>query len=643
MEFISQQLLFFISIILILFVPGYFLLLAIFGKSKTFSDLEKFIVAFGLSIIAIDFLMLLMGKAGILFTRLSVISAISIFSAICYAIYFFRKKDSAIAPKKYSSEFTKNQTMSIVLILFLTFFIKTIYLMDTISPTATDLGHHMYWTKSIMETGELPVYQKIDVIENNGYYAISEPRKIDDFIIGEHLIFAASGLISGQNVISAFPSIILLLINILGILAMFIMAKTFFEKLSFGKNLSIILLLLLGPIYALSAPQGIYISGGVIGNLLGNLIIPLAFYFLFRGIMEKTPSLFTLGIFSIFGLVYTHHLSTFIFGISCIFALIFFAVLNIKSLNTEFKKIFRIIVSPAALSFLALAAIFFFFIHTPSYIENSAVKTVVGEPSRITKAGLNLSQLGSAIGEVRFSLGIIGILTILFFLKKIPYQGAIICGWLFSVFILSWKPTLLRIDIPSIRIANYLIFPTALAAAFFVSRIFHQYAASEKKQVAFVHSTFFQISFLLMCVFAISLGFADNSNTLRIENKFSGKLLETFAVSRYLASRVENSDMIIKDHNYVSSDSWMKLFFMRDYNFPLTRGYLFRYDSPKKEKCTLWTIASPNSLEAAKCFKETGINFAVVNPQYSSAQFESINQFWKVFASNSVAAYYKHN
>lgn len=645
MDFIFQQILFFFAIILILFIPGYFLLLAIFGKSKIFSDLEKFVVAFGLSIITVDFLMLIIGKAGILFTRLSIILGIFIFSAICYGIYFFKKRKlpDTSGVENNSFNFSKNQTLLIILILFLTVFIKTIYLTDTISPTATDLGHHMYWVEKIIKTGELPVYQKIDIVQDNGNYAISEPQRIDDFIIGEHLIFAAIKLISGQGVISAFPSLVLFLINIMGILAIFVLAKSFFKTFSFGKNSAIILLLLLGPIYALSAPQGNYVSGGVIGNLLGNLLIPLAFYFLFRGVAEKKSSFFTLGLFIIFGLIYTHHLSAFIFGIACIFALGFFTVLNIKRLRTEFKKIFSIFLSPSMLFFLAAAITFFFFVHTPSYIENSAVKTVIGKPSRITKAGLNLSQIELAVGEARAALGIVGVALILFLSKKIPYQGAIISGWLVSVFILSWKPTLLSIDIPSIRIANYLIFPIALSAAFLIGWFFFQYLANEKRQRLFINQKIFQAAFLLMFIFIISLGLLDNSNTLKINGLSDGKLLETFAVSRYLADRISGSDIIIKDHNYVPSDSWMKLFFMRDYNFPLTRGYLFRYDSPKKEKCTLWTIASPNSPEAEKCFKETGINFAVVNPKYSSAQFENMEQFWKVFASNSVAAYYKSN
>jgi len=59
LNFIFNQILFYISIAVMLFIPGYFLLLAIFGKSKILSALEKFTLSFGLSIIAIDIILIL--------------------------------------------------------------------------------------------------------------------------------------------------------------------------------------------------------------------------------------------------------------------------------------------------------------------------------------------------------------------------------------------------------------------------------------------------------------------------------------------------------------------------------------------------------------------------------------------------------
>jgi hypothetical protein len=201
LNFISNQVSFYIAILLVLFIPGYFLLLAVESKRRLFSSLERMIFSFGLSIISVDLLMMLMGKIGILFNKISIISAILLFSAACFAIFkIIRAKNPEKSEEKKSS-FSKNQTILIIILLFLTIFIKTAYLKNSIFPTSTDLGHHMYWTKTISENGKLPVYQESDIIQIDGKYQVSRPEKIADFIIGEHLIFSAINLISGINYI----------------------------------------------------------------------------------------------------------------------------------------------------------------------------------------------------------------------------------------------------------------------------------------------------------------------------------------------------------------------------------------------------------------------------------------------------------
>jgi len=42
-------------------------------------------------------------------------------------------------------------------------------------------------------------------------------------------------------------------------------------------------LLFLGVLFAVTAPQAKYVSGGVMGNIFGNFFMPLAFYFYYRG------------------------------------------------------------------------------------------------------------------------------------------------------------------------------------------------------------------------------------------------------------------------------------------------------------------------------------------------------------------------
>lgn len=253
LNFIHNQILFYISIAVILFIPGYFLLLAIFGKSKILSDLEKFILSFGISIIVVDIILILLDKFKISINANSVLFSLTIFILLCYAVFLIRKEKPVENPS--DSKFSKKQTFLIISIILFSILIRAFFLSYTIAPTGTDLGHHMYWTKKIMTTGKIPNYEKIDILQKDGNYLLSEPSAIDDFIIGEHLVFASVGLISKNDVASFFPSIILFLINIMGMLSLFVLAEKLFSFLSYGKNISITVLFFIGALFALSGSQ----------------------------------------------------------------------------------------------------------------------------------------------------------------------------------------------------------------------------------------------------------------------------------------------------------------------------------------------------------------------------------------------------
>ena len=121
------------------------------------------------------------------------------------------------------------------------------------------------------------------------------------------------------------------------------------------------------------------------------------------------------------------------------------------------------------------------------------------------------------------------------------------------------------------------------------------------------------------------------------------KALQTYAASNYLAKKINSKDVVLKDHNYLAGDSWVKLFFMRGYNFPFSRGYFKRYqdDTKTREQCTNNMISLPNSPEAQKCFAGTKIDFVMLNPNNDAAQFNRLNNFWQIYTADDVAIFYK--
>lgn len=627
--FVQQQFLFYIALTLVLFLPGYSLLLAIWGKKPILSSLEKFILSFGLSIISVDFIFFLYPRISLPINRLSVFMGIILFSAVALIIYKLREVSSPSELKNNTEalfQFSKIQFGSILLLIFLMFFIKTAFLSQTVLPTATDMGHHMYWANWITENQTLPDY-----------------GGLPDFIIGEHIVFAVISLISGLSFFSAFPVLTLYLINSLSLLTVFILVLRIFKE----KWIALLLLFFLGTLFAISSPQAKFVSGGVIGNLLGNLFTPMAFYFFFRFselLFDKNQkklsrTFLSLALFSVFGLFYTHHLTAFLFLFVFSLAFLIFLIINFQRSREIISNSFQALFSRQVFPLILIGLFFFLFILTPNYFSLSATQTAVGAAVKITRTGLDINNIRSAVGEARLALGAVGFLLLLLVLRKNKenFGYILISAWALMLYIMSAYPKLLFINLPSSRIGNYLTYPLAILSAYALFQIF-----SKAKKYLSVNLA--KISLGLILIFVLREGISDSVQAFKQDNE-SLKLVQTFNASSFVAANLSKKDRVLKDHNYLTGDSWIKLFFMRDYKFPLSRGYFKRYEDPTnpRETCTLEMISNPGGMTAQKCFSETGINFIMVNPTYDSGQFHRLNSFDQVYANSQIVVFYKNN
>jgi hypothetical protein len=638
--FIQSQGLFYIAIATVMFLPGYFLLLAFFGKSRILEPMEKFIASFGLSIVVIDFIAFFYARVKIPITAFSTVIGVIFFLIVCAAIYKKKKNKKTESVQDELFNFSKNQIVLFLILIFLSVFIKVAYLEGTVSPTATDMGHHMYWAKWISQNKTLPDYEGMP-----------------DFIIGEHIPFAILNIMSGQDFFSAFPVVLLLMINLLGILAVFILSLRIFKN----KNIAILTVLFLGVIYAVSAPQAKYVSGGVVGNIFGNYLMPLAFYFYYRAFefisesstfameveeLPKSKKFLSLAILTTFGLFYTHHLTSFIFLFIWVMLVLVFLIANRSDIERIYKSLKPVVISPYVMGTLILGLIFFFFVFTPTYVNGTAVGTAVGTAEKSTRVGLNLNELKQTVGEDRLALGLIGLLLLLSSRKRKDFGYTVIFSWAVMIFLMSSFPKFLFIDLPSNRIGNYLIYPVAILSALAFYGLFSGNSKTSENKIlnfgSFLPRPYLRASFLVVLTFVLIGGISDSANAFKT-TPASSRMIETFAVSRYLVGKTDSSERIIKDHNYLTADSWMKLYFMRGYKYPLSRGYFKRYEDQNnnREKCTLYMISNPGGADAEKCFLETSVDFLVVNPAYDSAQFQKLDNFNEIYKSDNVAAYYR--
>jgi len=296
-----------------------------------------------------------------------------------------------------------------------------------------------------------------------------------------------------------------------------------------------------------------------------------------------------------------------------------------------------LLLQPKPLLMAILACFFFFLVAMPTYVETQAVGTALGTPTKTTRTGLSFYQITFSSGEARVALGLAGLLLITFLRTRTRYASAFLLGWGGVLLVMTMFPHLLFIDIPSNRIGAYLSFPLGILASFALIgsiAFFHQH----KKQF-FVPSLFIFFFLFSSFLFASGSGSYDNSQALLLESK-SLPVLQTFAASRYLAEQVTPTDIVLKDHNYIVGDAWMKLFFLRDYGYPLSRGFFKRYqDNPNREQCTLLMISVPNTERAQKCYTETNTQYVVVNPKFDVTPFEKSSHFSRVYTSPDIHIY----
>lgn len=642
----------FLALALLFFFPGFFLLRLFLQKNTQLTALETWVLSFALGIGFLNILMILIGKASIPFTRttllLGIFGAVLLFTLSSLLIRkLLHNRTEETAPTKHSFPFSRKQTLLFVTLLTLTFFIKTIYLSHTILPTATDLGHHMYWSKLTAETGKLPSYAKQDIItDENGVYRISQPEPIADFIIGEHLPFAAINIFSRLDFLSAFPILFLFFINLMSLLALALLARTLAENIKSPwladhiftpQNIALATLFFFGPLYTLASPQVKFVSGGVVGNTLGNFFLPLILFAYVRAFQEKRQDFLALGFFLTFSLAYIHHLSTLMTLFALFGAVLCYLAFHWRTLSTTIRSWITLLFTPKPLITIVLTCLFFFVVAMPTYIETHAVGTALGTPTKTTRTGLSFLQITFSSGEARVALGLIGILLLTTLRTRTRYASAFLLGWGIILFLMTFAPHLLFINIPSNRIGAYLSFPLGILAAFALVGSFAFFFQEQKR--LFLPSILVLFLSFAGFVFSLGSGSFDNNQTLLPESKGLA-LFETFSASRYLARHTTTQDIILKDHNYIVGDSFIKLFFLRGYAYPLSRGFFKRYeDNPNREQCTLLMISVPNTARGEKCYTETGTNFVMVNPKFDITPFEKSTHFSRIYASDSIHIY----
>ncbi len=203
------------------------------------------------------------------------------------------------------------------------------------------------------------------------------------------------------------------------------------------------------------------------------------------------------------------------------------------------------------------------------------------------------------------------------------------------IFIMSNQPGWLKVDIPSNRIVSYITYPLSILSAIGIVEII--YFLKKRWQFDFVR---------LVAIFILSIGIIsglkDISESARNKSPLEfSQVFQTYLAAIYLNNVSAKEEMVLKDHVNLPGDTWMKIFFMRGYEYPLSRTYDKRYNDVAKtrETCTRDMVAIPDSEIGKACFDENKVKFIVLEKGSDDFQFESSPNFSKIYNSSNVVIF----
>ncbi len=654
-SFFVHQLIFACTTCALLLIPGWFFLSACFARNQ-FALLEKFILSVPASFSLLTLAIILVDRFHLLLDKNTLLMIIAVITLPFVIMTIFTKITTHTNIDIFT--FTKKQYTLLGIIIIFTILAKSLFLINSIFPTATDLAHHLYWVKKITIEHHLPAYQEMEITDDADGLYLSEPHAIPDFIIGEHVFISTIAILTDVPIISAFASLILFVINIFTLLMVFVLTRRLFCNHRFGSHIALLTLLFIGPLWTISGAQAKFVSGGVIGNVIGNLLIPATIYFLYRALSEKRSAYMIPAIILGTTLAYTHHLSAFIFGYVFVFSVILFMIFQIDGWNA-YKKIFSLFKNPFIIPLLISACAMLLFFIPPSYLDKDVIASSIGTPDKSTRIGIPFSQLQSMIGDARFIFGFIGMIIffisiIIFRLKNsfaiirlhIPVDSfaiAFLGGWLSAILLMSLFPQLLHVNILSSRIATYAAFPLSIFAAFFIMWTIDHIKVHNTSTLALPQ---FIISFFILCIltYTFTSGLRDNATSMNVRPE-TNDALQTFHAGDY-ASKVfknniqKNDFWILKDHNYITADTWLKIFFTYDFAFPFSRGYFARYESnPDRETCTRDMISTPQSERSIYCYESLNVRAVLVSTKQDASQFTRSDNFYRIYQNDELSLF----
>lgn len=472
-------------------------------------------------------------------------------------------------------------------------------------PYSTDLSHHIFYSRYIVEKGILPDYSR------------------PEFVLMEHVLLSLAPVFTGVDILGVSPYIILSIVNIL---ASFVIYRIiFYSTKSFLSSLTG---LLISSVFFLYTPFNLtYVIGGVVGNILGNFLIATFVLSLVIFFEKKCYRFLPLVVIDLVLIINSHTVSTVILFWITTTSIIFYAIFNFSLILATIKELFsRKNVRWFFVSFMPLL-VFIFYI--PNYFIDERATGLIdsslpsGQIHEWSLEKVFSNQYLNIIPSGMYLVTIISLIIFFFSKKRDNFSKYLFVFWFLIPFFYTVSPGLFFIHLPADRTINYIFSPIVLAVSLFTFYL----TKKQKKIVFFV---------LIILSFTTNFGnlykdiiAVENNTKIMNENK------EGFV---FLSGVIKENENVFTDHtSSLLADQAIKNYL--DFsNFVIYKTYLFRYENGDQTWDTWKMMEDP--VDNLSLYVENSIRYVVVpNTDSYKNKFQETNIASNIFENDTLVIF----
>ncbi len=586
-----------ISFVIFITLPGYSIL-RLLKSNNELSLIENVSYSTVLGFYLNLFIYTLLNTVGIKITRMPLLIFYLLLVTNSFVIKNFKLKRPRIKISRKNFKF--------ILVLIFAILLRLPTLIAYKYPFTGDMSKHVFFSKQIIETGKLEQY--------------SHPQ----YVLLEHVSLSLIPIITGINIISRSPFVIIYIINILIGLPIFLIAK----KISKSFYTGLIAFLTVSSYHLYTTLNIGYVIEGVVGNVLGLYFIAVCSLSLIKIFDENQLDLLPISITCLVCIVTSHTLTPAVYFWIVLGSIVSYSVFNLNKVLIFLKKC----TSNPILLILTFLPLIVFFFYLPEYFIDKQATELIRIPSGNINA-ISPSLLG--LIKERFldpyptalSTYIVALSSLVFYFFNKPKTNFFkyyLLSWVSVIFLYVCFPIFFPVHLPGYRVINYIFYPLIILVSI---------------TIKYVKPKFRAIAFSLIFLFALANNTDKFFENVKKIHKIQLSLEDNRIASKYVSRIISDNENILADS--VPEFSYPNtLLIYANINTNSNKLYIkspltFKYKEGLLSPSTVKMLEDPSS--NIDLFLEKGINYLYLpNIDFYNFHYAEKIKAKLLFANNTI-------